>query len=291
MQKRISLSADASQVSDFMRCPRLWYYKYIRNIEPPQIQYVKDGEVKASSISKGTMFHALLDNYYKSMPGDSVSIANNTVLRYLKENPDLDIPNKEQQAIIKRFYEYASYYRTSEFQPMVVNGVPQVEVGFTVELLNNDQYYFMLEGRIDLITDKEIFVDHKTQSRAYDYYQFSPQFLTYALASELSMGCINYISLANVINKDSFRRPCVTYSQELKAQWKEKLIKIFKRMAGCIVNNEFEMNESSCQGNFGICKYSELCETQIVHIREKLMQQHYKQREKWEPWRMTNGDE
>ena len=283
--KRISISADASQISDFMKCPRLWYYKYIKSIEPTEKRIDED-----LSMNKGTLVHALLDYYYKANPTDLMRSANECLTKFSRETPKLDVSPKDQQLIMQRFLQYVgNYSKFGEFQPLRINGVPQVEVGFSNTILDTDQYHFVLEGRIDLITDKEVFVDHKTQSKKYNYYHYNPQFLTYSLATGLSSGCINYISLAAKTDEETFRRYPFIVTVEMRDRWKEKVIKIFKRMAGCVVNNEFEMNENSCQGNFGICKYTQLCETIDPNIQKRLINFKFKEREKWEPWRLSEN--
>jgi PD-(D/E)XK nuclease superfamily len=279
---KISLAADASQIADFMKCPRLWYYKYIRNLEfsgPRNLAF-----------DKGTLVHALMDYYYRRMPDNSIKVAGEAVQEFRKNVPKLGVEKKDVDLIIARFQAYSQMYGVNDFQPLVVNGEPQVEVGFSVPIVDTNYFYFVLEGRIDLITKNEIFVDHKTQSRKYDHYKHTPQFLTYALATGLSQGCVNYFSLADLVNKDTFRRQVFVINSEIRERWKQKLIQIFYKMAECKRTGNFEMNEVSCQDNFGICQYAKLDEETDNKFREQLIKLQYREREAWQPWRLNGAN-
>lgn len=279
--ERVSLAADSSQISDFMKCPRLWYYKYIRNLE-------FSGAERNLAFDKGTLVHALFDYYYQRMPNNPMQIANEAILHFRKNVDKLGVPKSDVDLIVSRFMAYSQMY-SNDFQPLIINGKPQVEVGFSVPILDTSTFYFVLEGRIDLITNQEVFVDHKTQSRKYDHYKFTPQFLTYSLATGLSHGCINYFSLADTVNKDTFRRSLFTVNNDVRERWKKKVIEIFHKMAYCKITGKFDMNEVSCQDNFGICQFAKLDEETNPKMVEIIIKQQYRQREEWKPWRL-NGD-
>jgi hypothetical protein len=238
--------------------------------------------------------HGLLDFYYRSKVDPKqaglhpIIVANNCIRKFRLESKKYGLNPEDQQFIIERFLAYVSVWSMqSDWTPLVINGIPQVELGFSVPILDTPWYYLVAEGRIDMITSSGIFVDHKTQSRKYDHYKFSPQPLTYSMASGISQGCINYISTAQVVNEDTFRRKPFSISFEQRERWKNRFKQICYQMLDCIENNNFEMREASCQDQYGICEYTPIDELTDEYIKEKLIDIQFKQVQKWEPWSMA----
>jgi hypothetical protein len=269
-----------------MRCKRRWYYKWVKCIEPIGI--------RKTALDKGSAIHSLLDFYYRSKVEKQsqglhpVIVANNCIRKFRNESKKYGLCAEDQQFIIERFLAYVSIWSSqSDWTPLVINDKPQVELGFSIPILDTPEYYFVLEGRIDMITSSGIFVDHKSQSRKYDHYKFSPQFLSYSLASNISQGCVNYISVAQVINEDTFRRKPFSISFEQRNRWKEKLIKICKEMLEATENNYFETTEASCQDQYGLCEYASIDELTDSYMQEKIINIQYQQTEKWTPWQIS----
>lgn len=170
----------------------------------------------------------------------------------------------------------------------VMEPKPLVEQGFSYELLNDQDYLFVLEGRIDLIgttSGQNCWMDHKFQGRKRDLYKKSIQFRNYSLVTDLSLGIINYIRLAKTIEKDTLQREIVSFPPWERKQWKSELIDIYKSIANDMDLGYFKKNRSSCAGKFGYaCEYTKICEeTNLVTI-EAIKNQYYKKRERWSPW-------
>jgi hypothetical protein len=277
---RTIIKADNSQMSCFLTCPQKWAYEYIHSIEP--IGY------KKPALEKGTVVHAMLDYYYKAIgmkksPMDAykesieVFKARDEVKTYLSKD--------ELFFISQRFFQYVTAHLHQDFRPMVLEGKPQVEMGFSLPLFENNSYLFVVEGRIDLITQDEFFVDHKSQERKYDHYKFDTQFLTYAWATGLRKGMVNYFGLQKEINQDTFRRLLISISSQHIARWKDRMLDIFFQMAQCLKSKKYEQRENSCPGSWGyFCHYTPLCETLHPPLRDKLIQLQYKPKARWEPW-------
>lgn len=164
---------------------------------------------------------------------------------------------------------------------------PLVEQGFSYELLNNEDFLFVLEGRIDLIgslSGQMCWMDHKFQGRKRGLYKKSIQFRNYALVTNLSIGVINYIRMAKIIESDTLQRVIVSFPPWDRAAWKAELIEIYKSIA-LSMETGTPKNRSSCAGKYGYeCQYTKICEESNLITIQAIKETNYKKREKWSPW-------
>ena len=58
---KFSLVLDSSQITEFLHCPRHWYYSHIRNLIPATLP-----DEKNEAMNAGTYGHKLLDIYYRN---------------------------------------------------------------------------------------------------------------------------------------------------------------------------------------------------------------------------------
>jgi hypothetical protein len=163
---------------------------------------------------------------------------------------------------------------------------PLVEQGFSYELLNDRDYLFVLEGRIDLIgtiSNQLIWMDHKFQGRRHDLYKKNIQFRNYSLATNLTMGIVNYIRLHKEVTKDTLQRDIVSFGPRERMLWREELIEIYKHIAAD--RAYARKNRGACAGRFGIpCEFTKICEESELVTIEAVKNTYYKKREEWKPW-------
>lgn len=285
MTNRIVIIADASQVKTFLECHKRWYYEYVLKIQQKGLE--------KQALDTGTVLHALVEVYYKHLKREGPILSRQLALATLKRNmPRVSLTPDEIQFCKDRFLAYLLWTQANhcEFIPVEVNGKPQVEIGFSKILIETPQFLFIVEGKIDLIAQmgKERFVvDHKSQSRKYDHYEFDPQFRTYTWASNVRQGIVNYLGTQQKITEDTFRRLTFAHSTMQVQEWEERLKVIFYQMAGCIVANHFEKNEMSCV-KFYRCQYTNLCESINPQTRDQLIKFNYEEKPKWEPWTLKD---
>lgn len=295
MPPRIVLAADNSQISQYLTCPKSWYLKYIKNLS------TRDTSRRFVAMDKGTVVHALMDVYYKCRGGnmpvnDSLATCYKTLDAQLAQKKLPDLSREDIFFIKQRFGLYVGTYINNDYQPMVINGKPQVEIGFSIPILDNSQYLFVLEGRIDLIDRREMFVDHKSQDRYQTHYPFDTQFLTYSLATGLKLGAVNYFGMQETPNKNTFHRLQLSFSHSHLERWKVRLIDIFKQMAYELyqvrdLGFESNTNEVSCKGLFGrACEFHTCCEATDERIQQLILLQQYEEKPRWEPWAIPEGD-
>ena len=193
----------------------------------------------------------------------------------------------------KRFGQYIFRWAATgnDFKPLVNKGKAAVEVGFSVILYEDSEYLFIIEGRLDLITEVNevtFWVDHKSQERFATLYRFKPQFMTYALATKLP-GIINYIGLQKELQNNSLRRTeLITFPKWRLDAWETYLISnVFIPLAKTLaLNKGFQSNYESCGGSFDSypCQFTEICECGSEEMKEQVKKFKYVEIERWKPW-------
>jgi len=275
---RITLSADNSQIKMYTKCPYEWYLSKICNLQ-------KKGPIN-KNLDKGSIFHCLLDFYYKRIAlGESRSAAYQSSVHlfqqgYKEKLIPTDLTKEELLFLLDRFYAYHSYWSlNNDYRPAVIDGVPQVEIGFSVPLLDNATCLYVSAG---------FFVDHKSQSRTYEYYNFDSQWLTYGLAVGCTKCVTNYVGLQQKIDQNTFRRVANTFSLEKLLQYKQYLIDTFHRMAYDLQRRKFRKEFTACARDWGkVCQYADIDEQtdpegQLITINTF----YTTEKERFEPWKL-----
>jgi RecB family exonuclease len=283
---KFSLALDSTQINTFLECEQKW--KLSKEIVPI------DNFTKP--MDKGTVMHFAIESYYRhlyyhpSKTTDAQKFALDEVLKRSKEFSN-SLTEADLKFVLQRFSEYILFYAAQgDFETASYNCQPAIEIGFSIELVNNDLFLFVLEGRIDRIAKSkngfEFFVDFKTQSAASNLYRYRIQFKNYALASELTRGMIDYIGMQKVLGENMLRREMISFSPIMLRRWKEELITIFYRASNCIQTGLYGYNWSSCEGKYSrLCNYHELCEQQTEDMYIQIKQNKFTQAPIWSPWK------
>ena len=283
---RFELALDSTKITSYLTCPTMFNYEH-------EVGIVKTGRDR-TALDKGTVMHGLVERYYKKLwEGETTSNAMGFSLSQLGElKKEVDLTDEVFSLLSRRFIEYCSNYKDDKLQiESSLFNKPSIEVGFSVPILDTPDFYFVLEGRIDLIATLggiKLFIDHKTQERKKDLYPYSIQFMNYALVTGLRHGMVNYIGLSKEVNKDTFRRKLIYYGELKLQQWKKKVIDIFFKVLG---DKKRDQNFAMCGGMYGYpCQYHELCEQTDPSIRNGLIQVQFEKRAEWKPWRLGEED-
>jgi PD-(D/E)XK nuclease superfamily len=305
---------DSSQIDAYLTCPQMHNYNYTQSLVQAGTSSKKD-----EAMLMGTYGHKMLEIYYKCLgrgktPTNAIEAAeafnpdnetctcghsemdhlttgclqNKCECKEWKPQPfPLDVTVRS--LVKQRFREYCWTYAANDFKPI---SDESVELGFSYNLYEDDNYLFILEGRIDIlgtIGGMPIFADHKFQLRARDLYKKSIQFRNYALASERSTGIINYIRLTKKVDNTTYKRDVTSFSRAELLDWKEQLIQIYYQIAEDEIliplNKHIYKNYAACSGKFGYpCNYTQLCEEIDPKVRENKLVQLYTKRQEWKPW-------
>lgn len=296
-QNKFTLVLDSSQITDFLTCPQLWYYKYFKKLQP--VSFVP-GEFAA--MNAGTYGHKLLDLFYSADPHEKL---NTRIERCLAYNPDKDtcecgcteewhktldaMPNVQECqrchkclkfrpkpfdldvdtrcTVQNRFRDYIFCYQQRpdlDFQPL---SPKHVEVGFSDILYEDAENLFVLEGRMDMIANWQgltCVVDHKFQMATHWLYPRSIQFKNYSYVAAKHVGTgaipllvINYVRLQKKITPDSLSRKMVTFTAPELHAWKNQVVKIYFDIKQAIQSNQFQQCWNACGGYGKTYKESE----------------------------------
>ena len=271
----------------------MWNYEYNERL---RLAVLPKG---GSAADKGTSVHALLDKYYhfKALnPTTSSYVAmdySKTLFNESKLNYKLGFDKEWEEFLLQRFTEYVQFYQGNDFKVAKTNLLTGTELGFSKILYENDKIVIIIEGRIDLLVEDSnfglCFVDHKSQTKFSDLFDYKVQFTTYAWAAETKYGIINYFGLTQKFDGfNTFRRQVVQFQPHIIERWKTKVIEVALKIA----NNSESWEEvkfqniDHCAGAFDShpCQYWQLCIAQNQGIRESLKKSQFIAGENWTPW-------
>lgn len=203
----------------------------------------------------------------------------------------VEITPNEKNKVQQRFRDYCFTYSSNEFHPPAASAV---EVGFSYPLYEDDEYYFVLEGKIDLFkpTRKGMefsFVDHKFQLRQRDLYKKSIQFRNYGLVTNAKIAMINYIRLKEKLDNYTLQQVPITYAIDEHQWWKSRLIEYYFEILEILKVNkegvEIPKNWGACSGQFGYeCDYTQLCNERDSRVKNAMQEQLYTIKPEWKPW-------
>ncbi len=249
---------DASCISDYLSCPKLFYYRYIKQLVP-----IKES---APLLFGGVMHDALLVWYTTHSLSSSVE-----VLERIPKDIEDDRRTKEHAVVI--LTEYTKRYPSEPYL------IKQSEVEFHLDMEEGRTY----AGRIDQIVkwNGQMYVkDHKTTSQLgmsfFRSFRPSVQMDGYCYACrELCGSCsgaiINAISVA-ANPKERFGRDISSRTSSELDMFKLQFAKWCTSIEVSVLKKDFLCNYGSCN-RWGQCVYWELC---VYGEDERTLQQHYK---------------
>lgn len=256
------LMFDSSCISDYMGCPRLFYYSWIRGLVTKE---------EKPTLSFGRVFHEVLLEWYRSGKVEEAT-------KKFDQLPSLitmDTLTKEWGAAI--FKQYVERYKTE------VGKTLHLEVKFRVEI--GERIY---AGTIDRIEDwgGQVYVDdHKTSASLQlsdCSHRPSPQIDGYCYACREIVGkcegaIINGISTAKNPKERFIRFPSSRTDKEMD-NWKE----VFKDTTDDIVRDverkHFPQRTTYCN-RWGKCRFWEIC---VYGEDERYIEMNFKVDEKKE---------
>lgn len=305
-----TLIRDSSQLSTWLECPEKWHNEQVEQLIHINEKNPADSNRPNDAIAAGSLGHKYLEIYYGFLGlGAEQQIAARQMLAFDPDaadtvDDDFPLDTDLRKRVRTRVSEYLMFYANRDYTPLfkckphveVENNVlidsfrrePLVEKGFSYKLLDTAEYFFVLEGRIDLISsiqNETVWVDHKFQMREHELYNKSLQFRNYSLVTNLDIGVINYVRLHKDVGPKTFVRQPITFSAYERRLWREELIDIFVKHAKYLARGEREYNWQACPGQYGYkCEFTPLCETFGSPMRESIARQQFTKRKEWRPW-------
>jgi len=300
----IEISLDASQLDLFEICPRKWFYSSVLNLVPNHSHRAFD---------IGSYYHEVLAHYYSTSPHSNrwqstVDYAAQSTLFDKYNIRDSD----ERKFHRKRLIEYFNRYEYEDQEIEVIG----VEQGFSWLLYEDAERRYILEGKIDLVCNIPrqglTVMDHKTQSRKDDRWEFNHQVCNYLCATKANNFIYNYIGLQNSLPPDGMRRCPYQPHEGMLEQWKKEVKMTFDRMyeykektakklanvvyyqgieraesiADLVEEQEYPRQRSACDfSKYGLCQFHKLCSVPDDSKWVPAVLSAYKEKaEVWRPW-------
>jgi len=242
---------NSSCISDYMGCPRLFYYSWVRRLRP---------KMEATPLSFGRAFHEALCEWYALEKTKSVEERIAAGLSKFEQLPSVITDDHRTRAWGESiFKQYVERYSSEAGETL------HLEVKFRVEI--GDRIYAGTMDRVERWGGKIYVDDHKTTKQLglsfFDSYRPHPQIDGYCYACRELMGecsgaIINGISVAKN-PKDRFMRFPSTRTESEIDNWKTTFTDATDGMLCCMGLKHYPQHTTYCTKWGSKCKFWELC--------------------------------
>lgn len=313
----VEIILDASQLELFEKCPRAWYYAYVRNLTPIHSK---------QAFATGSYYHEVLALFYhlpltclivtsvktsvepelwqmrckRIGPTQDVAARIRAAMDFAADGAlldkylpkDLDIRKFHRQRLVDYFYKYA--LEDESLEPIAV------EQGFSTLLYEDNDRRYILEGKIDLVCRSKHFgfavMDHKTQSRKDDRWEFNHQVCNYLSFTKADYFIYNYIGLQDKLPPDGIRRTIYKPHPGMLRQWKHEVTNTFDEMYNymttfietplIVAENDYPRRRHACDSDkYGLCQFHKLCSVPDDSPFKNAVLSHYREKDnKWRAW-------
>jgi hypothetical protein len=260
--QKLNIVLDISKFDTFRTCEQKYWLRYLRN---------KQAVDRAKPLDRGTLVHLAAETYYTGLQQgihyqDAVVAALSAVRRGGMET-DLDID--EVLSVIDTMEEYFDFWRIEDQGFQIID----VEKPFMYMLHEAEDWKLYLSGKIDLIISDNQYTnlpwDHKSYDRNYPVTRMPNQFKNYVNALSSDQLVVNRIGFQKTLKaKEKFLRVPLSYDRGVLDRWKLNVIRVMDHYVSCLVNNEWPMNETSCDKYNRKCEYFEVCDASDVKTAE-----------------------
>lgn len=251
-----------SGLNSIQSCFRYSYYHRVLGYDPP-------GENE--NFVRGNIIHSMLELYYNNVIAGKVLIENIkesiTLLKELLSKTNID--QEDKQAITNSAMEYFGFYANDLYKPL------KVETPFSYELYEDENVKILLEGKLDLVTEREqgdgeklsYVFDHKSRKKDSTPSLLQNQYQAYALATGIPNVVDNQFGLQTSKKPaDKFKRRVYSYTKEQLDEFAEWSIYWVLMFDTAIQRNHFPPNYTSCYS----CDFAGVCESNKEFRQEKL---------------------
>ena len=239
---------DASCLSDYLNCPKYFYYRWLRKLVPV---------VEPAPLLFGRVFHEALSLHYQHKEMEECVAAFDKLPARMED----DRRSKERGKAI--FKEYVERWGKDEEQYETM----YVEIDFALDMPEGRVYVGRLDRVVKDVGGGQIYVkDHKTTSQlGLNFFRgFRPNvqkdgycFACNALCGGCSGMIVNGISIA-ANPKERFGRAMSTITPAELERFPVQFTLWAKRLEADILLGEFPMFYTHCH-QFGQCIYLDLC--------------------------------
>lgn len=255
-----------SSVDEFQKCPRSYYYSYVKGIEPI---------ARREKLDKGSFVHMVLEAYYKEIrAGAARQKAYNEARGFaLDIGPKSYLEQEDQDIVLSRFEQYHITYLNDGWIPLYI------EEPFSKVIYEDETLVVLLEGKIDLVIKEErtgeiYVIDHKSGDKSFTPTPLSNQFEAYCIGLGVQSVMKNFFGF----QKDpalAFKRSLLSYAKETLEESKTWFIYEAIQQRSAVEGNIFPPRKKSCF----FCDFSTVC-ARPRSDRDFHLDLHFKKKEK-----------
>lgn len=274
---KVNITLDATSLDTFLSCPAKFNYR---------MNLSKVTPTKAAPLDKGGLVHVGMEKYYNSLKEhkdfesslDSAIMAARTELA-----TNSDLTTIEGQEVISTIEQNLIHWRVAD-QGLIYNAV---ESPFSYVLYEDDTFRIIMIGKIDLLFSNNQYenvpMDHKTFSRDFPVHRKTNQFLNYSYAVKSNYLFVNRIGFQKTLKAhEKFKRVPLSYDSTFHEQWRQNVIKWCMRYYDCVQDNDWPMNDTSCDKYNRLCEYYDICDTSGQENKTYKLETNFKQDVQWD---------
>lgn len=177
------------------------------------------------------------------------------------------------QYVIETLEQYLDYYKNDYWVPL------EVETVKGKILYEDSEIRILWKAKLDWVADTNqgIYpVDHKTMKQNRPTISLNNQFMGQSLLMGTQGVVINKIGFQKTLApKDKFIRPMVTFSTARQLEWQSEILPFWaKKLVMYAESGYWPPNWESCEGRYGMCSYSHVCEGD-PDDRERLLKEEF----------------
>lgn len=280
-----ALQVDSQEFSTFLGCPRKYDFVFNRHLQ--SVDGVNAG------ISKGTITHAGLREYWKEMlkSGDYQE-ATKACIKQAKGMIEKDIRYslEDKLTLLQSILDFLKWIQTYNWIPI------EVEKFFKFKAYEdpNLKIRIYLTGRIDLTVKTPqlqiLPIDFKTESDRWFYSEMSNQFRIYALACEVNLLGVQRIGFQTTLEpKDKYKLEVLPFDQDVLDEFRLEILPYWaKQMLLAHEDNIYPPNTTNCVHGHFKCQFSDGAEHKGIcnisrSIREQKLLRYFSPGEPWDP--------
>ena len=274
---KVNIVLDMSQYDTFRLCEARYNYRYNLNISLPN---------KASQLDRGTLVHLAAELYYDGLKnGSSYKDASVTALSKIREAgvTTTELDPEDIARVVDVMEEYFDYWQVAD-QNLRIKAVEQP---FIYVLHEDDEVRIHLAGKIDLIYDDDKYtnlpLDHKSYDRDFEILRMNNQFRNYCCAVGSNYLVVNRIGFQKTLKPhEKFKRVPLSYDDIYLQQWKDNVIRSIMHYLQCAAENQWPMNETSCDKYHRKCEYYQICDSSGIEAKNWKINSNYITVDPWD---------
>lgn len=246
---------DPTMLSTFKACPAKSHMRFNLNKTTP---------LKPRPLDRGTIIHLGYEDYWKTLkkglPWEAAVQSGLLGIRVgLTES---DLSGEDGNRCLEVFEEVAHRWKIEDLSFEIV----EVEQVFSFVLYEDENFRFVMMGKIDLIVNDHRYtnlpIDHKSYERDFPLSRLKDQFICYAYVTQSNYLYVNRVGFQTSIKPEiKHKRVPLSYDHIFFEQWKKDTIRWFFMYYDCAVENYWPLNDTSCEKFNRQCEYIGICET------------------------------